>query len=243
MADRWDRPDDRGGHESVSDSHPLDTEHREGLQASATFVLGTPPVPPVTQGVPGDLGNRAAGSAGDPESGPQADWVRLARDGDEEAFAALVRTHQDRLYAIALRLTGDPHDAQDAVQDSLLRAWQGLPSFHGDARFSTWVTRIVINQCHNLRRATRPVQPLEGVEPASTAAAADTLVVAGHQWRATETAVLSLPFDQRTALVLHTFAGYTHAETGRILGITEAAAKVRVHRARKALVAAMQDWR
>ena len=169
--------------------------------------------------------------------------MRLAREGDEEAFAALVRTHQDRLYAIALRLVGDPHDAQDVVQDALLKAWQGLPSFRGDARFSTWVTRIVINRCHNLRRGTRPVLALDGDDGAPTAPGADTLVVAGQRWQATEAAVLALPFDQRTALVLHTFAGYTHAETGQILGITEAAAKVRVHRARKALVAAMQDWR
>lgn len=179
----------------------------------------------------------------DRDAAVQAGWVRLARQGDEEAFAALVRAHQDRLYAIALRLTGDPHSAQDAVQDSLLRAWQGLPFFRGDARFSTWVTRIVINRCHNLRRGTRPVDALPGDESAATAPAADTLVLASQRWQATQAAVLALPFDQRAALVLHTFAGYTHAETGRLLGITEAAAKVRVHRARKALLAALQDWR
>ena len=190
-----------------------------------------------------DGGTSSADPSGDPDAALHAGWVRLAREGDEEAFAALVRTHQDRLYAIALRLTGDPHDAQDVVQDALLQAWQGLPSFRGDARFSTWVTRIVINRCHNLRRGTKPVLALEGDEGAPTTPGADTLVLAGQRWQATEAAVLALPFDQRTALVLHTFAGYTHGETGQILGITEAAAKVRVHRARKALVAAMQDWR
>ena len=173
----------------------------------------------------------------------EAGWVALAREGDEEAFAALVRTHQDRLFAVALRLTGEPHDAQDVVQDALLKAWQALPSFRQDARFSTWVTRIVINRCHNLRRAARPMEPLPGDVAAPSVAAADTVVLADQRWQATQAAVLSLPFDQRTALVLHTFAGYTHAETGRILGITESAAKVRVHRARKALMVRMQDWR
>ena len=173
----------------------------------------------------------------------QAGWVDLARAGDEEAFAALVRTHQDRLYAIALRLTGKPHDAQDVVQEGFLQAWQGLPFFRGDARFSTWVTRIVINRCHNLRRGARPVEPLWGDDGAPTVPSADTVVIASQRWQAAQAAVLELPFDQRAALVLNTFAGYTHAETGRILGITESAAKVRVHRARKALLARMQEWR
>jgi RNA polymerase sigma-70 factor (ECF subfamily) len=179
----------------------------------------------------------------DADDAVQQGWVQMARTGDEEAFAALVRSHQDRLYAIALRLTGQPHDAQDVVQEAFLKAWQGLPSFRGDARFSTWLTRIVINRCHNLRRGTRPVEPLWGDDNAPTVPSAATVVLANQRWKATEAAVLALPFDQRTALVLYTFAGYTHAETGRILGITEAAAKVRVHRARKALMLRMQDWR
>src|SRR4051812_14992290 len=65
LADRRDRPDDRGGHESVSDSHHLDTEHREGLQVSARFLSAAPRVPPVTPRVPEDLGDPAPGSAAD----------------------------------------------------------------------------------------------------------------------------------------------------------------------------------
>jgi RNA polymerase sigma-70 factor (ECF subfamily) len=180
---------------------------------------------------------------GDDDVAVQAGWVDRARAGDEEAFAALVRTHQRRLYAIALRLTGEPQDAQDVVQEAFLQAWQGLPCFRGDARFSTWTTRIVINRCHNLRRGARPVEPLRGDDGAPAGPPADTVVIACQRWQAAQAAVLDLPFDQRAALVLNTFAGYTHAETGRILGVTESAAKVRVHRARKALLARMQDWR
>ncbi len=179
---------------------------------------------------------------GDDDVAVQAGWVDLARTGDEEAFAALVRTHQHRLYAIALRLTGQPQDAQDVVQEAFLQAWQGLPLFRGDARFSTWTTRIVINRCHNLRRGARPAEPLWD-DGTTTVPPADTVVIASQRWQAAQAAVLDLPFDQRAALVLNTFAGYTHAESGRILGITESAAKVRVHRARKALLARMQDWR
>ena len=174
-------------------------------------------------------------------------WIDRARSGDEDAFAALVRLHQDRLYRVALRMTGDPHDAQDALQETFLQAWQHLPGFRGDAQFSTWVTRILINRCHNVHRARRPVDPLpDEADPQAAlpqAPAADTLAVAAHRRDAVREALLTLPVDQRTPLVLTTFGGYTHAETGRILGISEAATKVRAHRARRALAALLQEWR
>ena len=172
-------------------------------------------------------------------------WVDLARAGDENAFAALVRQYQDQLYRVALRMTGDPQDAQDTVQEAFLQAWQHLPGFHGEARFSTWITRILINRCHNAHRASRPTDPLPEAEAAGmpSTPAAETLAVAAHRRDAVRQALLSLPIDQRAPLVLSTFGGYTHAETGRILGLSESATKVRAHRARRALATALQEWR
>ena len=174
----------------------------------------------------------------------QARWVRLARDGDEDAFAALVRAHADRLYAVALRLTGHPQDAQDVVQDTLLQAWQRLPDFREHAQFSTWVTRILINRCHNHRRDTRATSPLPDADATlPSTPPADLLAVDAARRDAVRDAVLSLPFDSRAPLVLVTFAGHTHAEVGQVLGISETAAKVRVHRARRALLQRLQEWR
>ncbi|CCH89266.1 RNA polymerase, sigma-24 subunit, ECF subfamily [Modestobacter italicus] len=173
--------------------------------------------------------------------------MELARRGDEDAFAALVRSHQDQLYRVALRMTGSPSDAQDVVQETLLQAWEHLPAFRGESGFSTWVTRILINRCRNLHRARRPVGPLpEGDQPAPGmphSPAADTLAVTAQSRDAVRRALLALPLDQRAPLVLTTFAGYTFAETGRILGIGESAAKVRAHRARRALATTLQEWR
>jgi RNA polymerase sigma-70 factor (ECF subfamily) len=173
--------------------------------------------------------------------------VDMALFGDEDAFAALVRTHQDQLYRVALRMTGNPADAQDVVQETFLQAWEHLPAFRGEARFSTWVTRILINRCHNLHRARRPTVPLpeeSETEPGlPQAPAAETLAVAAHRRDAVRRALLSLPLDQRAPLVLITFGGYTHAETGRILGISEGAAKLRAHRARRVLSTLLQEWR
>ena len=176
----------------------------------------------------------------------EARWVDLARTGDEQAFAALVRRHQDRLYAVALRMTGDRDDARDVLQETLVQAWQHLPGFRGEAGFSTWATRILINRCHNAHRARRPVSPLPEDDTAAEmprTPAAETLAVAQHRREAVRDALRALPLDQRAPLVLTTFGGYTHAETGRILGISESAAKVRAHRARRALADVLQEWR
>jgi len=168
--------------------------------------------------------------------------VRSARDGNEHAFEELVRSHQDRSYLIALRLTGNSHDAQDAVQEAFLKAWRGLAGFREDADFGTWLTRIVINCCHGQRRTQRPAEPLDETTPDSTTPAADVIVENQHRDRAAQRAIAELSFDQRSAFVLHIFAGHTHTEVGRILGISEGAAKVRTHRARRAIAVVLQTW-
>lgn len=172
----------------------------------------------------------------------EAELVSRARTGDEAAFEVLVRMHQDRLFALALRMTGHPEDAQDVVQDALVRAWQGLPRFRQDAQFSTWLVRIVINGCHNLRRAPALAALPNEDEPADTSTPAATVEAREHQ-AAVIAAIASLPFDQRAALVLHTFDGRPHAEVASLLGSTEGAVKVRIHRARRALFETLRDWK
>jgi len=128
------------------------------------------------------------------------------------------------------------------VQEAFLHAWQGLPQCRGDAGFSTWLMRIVINRCHNLHRATRDAEQLHE-ELAPPIRGSEVTVVAAHQHRATMNAIADLPFDQRVALVLHVFSGYTHAETARLVGVSENTVKVRVHRARRALTEHLREWR
>lgn len=139
-------------------------------------------------------------------------------------------------------MTGSPHDAQDVVQDALLAAWRRLPAFRNDSTFGTWLVRIVINRCHNLSRSRHPTQPLREEEPDARSPATDAIVVARHHRDAAVRAVLALPFDQRAPLVLHALSGHTYAQVGDILGISEGAARVRVHRARRALTAELEDW-
>ncbi len=181
----------------------------------------------------------------------EGELVARARDGDHDAFGELVRTHADRAYAIAMRMTGRPADAQDVVQESMIAAWQHLDAFTGGSSFNTWLTRIVINRCHNHRRGARFEAPLDAVDEGHDglrlggewAGGPESAVIARARLAAVQEAILGLPFDQRAALVLHTVAGCSHAESAKTLGISEAAARVRVHRARAALVERLRDWR
>ncbi len=91
----------------------------------------------------------------------EADWVRRAQNGDADAFALLVREHQQFVYNLAWRALGNPHEAEDAAQDAFVRAWLALPNFRGQSQFRTWLYRIVTNVCYNrLPRLRREVTAL-----------------------------------------------------------------------------------
>lgn len=169
-----------------------------------------------------------------------ADLVRRARSGDAGAFEDLVRATYVDTYTLAYRLTGNEEDARDVVQESYLRAFRGLRRFRGDARFTTWLYRITANcaSTHLGRRRRRRHDPLaEDAElpdpdperdPASRADAAllrDRL----------EEAILRLPPGLRAVVVLRDVYDLSHEAIAAELGISESAAKVRLHRARKKL--------
>ena len=90
-----------------------------------------------------------------PEAATDEALVQAARSGDEGAFDALVRRYQDKVYGLALRLAGNPPDAEEVLQDAFLQAWQHLADFRGDAKFSTWLFRIATNAALMLRRSRR----------------------------------------------------------------------------------------
>jgi len=169
-----------------------------------------------------------------------AELVVAAQGGDREAFDELVRTTYADTYTLALRLTGNEEDARDVVQEAYLRAFRGLRRFRGDARFSTWMYRITANcaATHLGKRTKHRHEVLEDSDPipderpsSDPQAQSDA-----SELRARLTAALqTLPPKLRHVVVLRDIYDLPHEAIAAELGISETAAKVRLHRARKKL--------
>jgi RNA polymerase sigma-70 factor (ECF subfamily) len=169
-----------------------------------------------------------------------------ARRGDRTAFEDLVRRTYVDTYTLAMRLTANEEDARDVVQDAYLRAWKGIGRFRGDAQFSTWMYRITANAAstHVERRRRRRTEVLDDLtEPAETAhdalpeLAAESAMGLSELGRAVE----ALPPKLRSIVVLKDVYGLPHETIAAELGISVAAAKVRLHRGRKRLREMLDD--
>ncbi|MGI8902270.1 MAG: RNA polymerase sigma factor [Solirubrobacteraceae bacterium] len=168
--------------------------------------------------------------------------VEAARVGDVDAFALLVRRHGASAYRVAFRMLGSDADAQDAVQDAFVAAWRSLGRFRGESSVSTWLYRIVTNRCLNVIAARRPTTAVD-VELASPLRQPAELVESRERFAAVVAEVSALPADQRAALVLRDFEGLSYEEIGQVLGVSVAAVKGRIHRARLSVLRETGAWR
>jgi RNA polymerase sigma-70 factor (ECF subfamily) len=169
-----------------------------------------------------------------------AELVAQARTGDRAAFDELVRATYADTYTLAFRLTGDEEDARDVVQESYLRAYRGLKRFRGDAQFSTWMYRITANCAATFlgKRGRHRHEELvddvplavdrpAGNPEASLEASASRAQLQEALWR--------LPPRLRSVVILRDVYDLPHESIAAELGISESAAKVRLHRARRKL--------
>lgn len=166
--------------------------------------------------------------------------VDAARDGDSQAFDELVRLTYGDVYNLAVRLTGNEADASDVVQDTYVRAFRGLRRFRGDASFSTWLYRIASNCASSFtaRRSRQRCDTLADTDDViETHPDRDpTLRAEASTLRQTiERALEQLPQRLRAVVVLKHLEDLSHREIAERLGISEAATKVRLHRARNTL--------
>lgn len=166
--------------------------------------------------------------------------VDAARQGDSAALDDLVRVTYGGTYTLAYRLTGNEDDARDVVQDAYLRAYRGLRRFRGDAQFTTWLYRITANCSANLlaKRARHRSESLSEDEPIVDPRAEidPERRLTGSDDRARIAAALAaLPWRLRQVIVLRDIYDLAHGAIAKELGISEAAAKVRLHRARRRL--------
>ncbi|MET9678348.1 sigma-70 family RNA polymerase sigma factor [Streptomyces sp. NPDC006482] len=169
-----------------------------------------------------------------------------ASEGDEEAFAVLVRRHGSRLLALAQHLLGNRADAEDAVQDSFLSAWRRLPEFRHGASFGTWMYRIVTNRCLNTLRHRPGPLPLD-VVPEPAAADADSspprVAESDAATAALARALSELRPELRVCWVLRELHGLHYEEIAHVMGSSEQTVRGRLFRARRALTEAMRPWR
>ena len=164
-----------------------------------------------------------------------------ARAGDQDAFAGLVRLHQRRAYLVARAIVTVHEDAEDAVQDGFVRAWNALNRFDSSLGFAAWLNRIVANAALDIARR-RKVRTTDELSDALQSPFRDPAQDAELKGRLTE-ALAQLPERARSVIVLHDVEGYTHVEIGEMLGIPGGTARSDLHHARQKLRGLLQDMR
>jgi RNA polymerase sigma-70 factor, ECF subfamily len=192
----------------------------------------------------------------EPHGAGRPDAVLLAAHvaGDPDAFAELFARHRDRLWAVALRTMGNPHDAADGLQDGLVAAYRRADSFRGDAAVTTWLHRVVVNACLDrlraakVRRADALPDDIDdhagrGSTYTSTSPVDDpeAAAIADDRRRAVLEALATLPPEQRAALVLVDMEGYPVSEVAEMLGCPAGTVKSRCSRGRERLAGLLRE--
>ncbi|MBW8825867.1 MAG: RNA polymerase sigma factor [Acidobacteria bacterium] len=169
-----------------------------------------------------------------------AELVAAARSGDRAAFEELVRATSAETYTLAYRLLGNEEDARDVVQETYLRAYKGIERFRGDSQFSTWLYRITANCAATYlgRRARHRHDELSDEAPLADVSPdrdPQGLAMASNLRDRLNEALEQLPPRLKAVIVLRDVYDLPHEAIAAELGITESAAKVRLHRARRRL--------
>jgi RNA polymerase sigma-70 factor (ECF subfamily) len=160
----------------------------------------------------------------------ERELLRLATEGDARAIRTLYDRYAPRVYAVVRRIAGDDDLAQDYAQEAWIRAIRALPTFRGDARFSTWLHRIAVNAALQALRKRETRTRREGPVPEQIPVAPahrDSLLRTRL-----ENALDDLPDGMRQVLILHDVEGYTHEEIGDALGVTSGTSKSQLFKAR-----------
>lgn len=167
-------------------------------------------------------------------------WIQAARRGDQDAFASLVRAYEKRVFALTRRMCRNPEDAAEAAQEAFLAAWQGLPSFRGEAEFSTWLYRLASNACVDLlRREGRRQAPAslddEALNLPDPAPSPQEAAEQGELRRQIEAGLAALPEEYRQVLLLREIHQLRYEEIAAVLKLDIGTVKSRISRGRKRL--------
>jgi RNA polymerase sigma-70 factor (ECF subfamily) len=180
--------------------------------------------------------------------------VALARDGDSEAFRALVERHSRAVYRLAHRMTGSPSDAEDVVQETFLKAFKQLGRFESRANFGTWLHRIAVNCSIDLirsrprRESAHDATDLDQLAPGEAAAtdpgrsSPERLMLSAEVKERINGAMGSLSQMERAAFVLRHFEGHSIDEISQSLGLKTNATKHSIFRAVRKMRTALESF-
>ena len=168
--------------------------------------------------------------------------IERAARGDGAAFSELMQAHEKRMYAVAFRLCGNHEDAQDCLQDAMIRVYKAISSFKGQSSFATWLYRITTNACLDelRRRKTRQSTSLDGLldtgwSPTDDLDTPERHALMSEKRREIEWAIAQLPEDMRAAVVLRDIQGFSYDEIAHMLGANVGTVKSRISRGRERL--------
>jgi RNA polymerase sigma-70 factor (ECF subfamily) len=173
--------------------------------------------------------------ASDPGQANEWSLVRRAQEGDRSSFEQLYRMYAGNIYALCLRLSRKPQEAEDTTQEVFVRAWEKLESFRSPGHFAAWLKRVAVNLTITSRRTVArrgEPQPLfeEYGVPGDDRGARNSGARVDL-----EKAIAALPGGARTVFVLHDIHGYRHGEIAEMTGTAMGTTKAQLHRARKRL--------
>ena len=192
------------------------------------------------------------GPAGAPslalEPGDEEDfrWILAFKSGKEEGFNRLVLRHKDRIYGLCLRLLArDPHEAEDAAQETFVKVYHALRDFRMESKFSSWLYRIAVNTCKNrmvsrsYRESRNRLDPetVDG-DMALSAPAPDQVLEDKGKRERIESAIARLPEEQRVLVVLRDVEGRSYEEIAETTGLNPGTVKSRLNRGRGQL----KEW-
>jgi RNA polymerase sigma-70 factor (ECF subfamily) len=170
--------------------------------------------------------------------------VARCLEGEPAAFEPIVEAYQRVLFNVALRMLGSREDARDATQAAFVKAYEHLASYDQQRKFFTWIYRILLNECLNVRRGRRPMEPVTP-HTLKTGSAGDLLeaLSAEQRQQAVQAAISALPIESREVIVLRHFADLSYEEIAAATGIPVKTVKSRLFTARQRLGQALLGWR
>ncbi|HLM57059.1 MAG TPA: RNA polymerase sigma factor [Pyrinomonadaceae bacterium] len=171
-----------------------------------------------------------------PQGPSDFELAQKSAAGDTTAFEELYHRHFRRVFALCLRMMGNPTEAEDMTQDVFVQLFNKIGMFRGESAFTTWLHRMTVNQVlmHFRKKSTRselltdegetPIQIVQGTSNPNSMPVVDRISL--------ERALKQLPVGYRTVFVLHDIEGYEHYEIAKMLGIAEGTSKSQLHKAR-----------